>query len=74
MIPDRLLGRVNSLYRMVAWGMIPLGLVLSGLVVRAGEVSLPRAEALTLPFHVATLGAALMIPLAWRAIGRGFGR
>jgi MFS family permease len=43
-IPDRLLGRVNSLYRLMAWGMIPLGLVLSGLVVRAGEAALPRGR------------------------------
>ncbi|RYI00403.1 MAG: MFS transporter [Acetobacteraceae bacterium] len=43
MIPDRLLGRVNSVYRLLAWGMMPVGLVLSGLVVSSGELLLPRA-------------------------------
>ncbi|WP_339690826.1 hypothetical protein [Celeribacter baekdonensis] len=33
-IPDVLLGRVNSLYRLFAWGMMPIGLVLSGLIAR----------------------------------------
>jgi MFS family permease len=30
--PDRLLGRVNSGYRLVAWGTIPLGALLGGLL------------------------------------------
>jgi MFS family permease len=30
--PDRLLGRVNSAYRLVAWGTMPLGALLGGLV------------------------------------------
>jgi MFS family permease len=32
-IPDELLGRVNSVYRFFAWGSIPLGAALGGLVV-----------------------------------------
>jgi MFS family permease len=57
LIPDALLGRVNSLYRLLAWGMMPLGLVLSGLVVSAGELFLPRGTALVLPFWAAGAGA-----------------
>ena len=30
--PDRLLGRVNSGYRLVAWGSMPLGAVLAGVL------------------------------------------
>jgi len=30
--PDALLGRVNSCYRMVAWGTMPLGAALGGLL------------------------------------------
>jgi MFS family permease len=30
--PDRLLGRLNSAYRLVAWGMMPLGAVAGGLL------------------------------------------
>jgi MFS family permease len=32
-IPDELLGRVNSVYRFFAWGSIPVGSALGGLVV-----------------------------------------
>lgn len=72
LIPDALLGRVNSLYRLLAWGMMPLGLVLSGLVVSAGELVLSRGAALVLPFWVAGLGSALVTALVWTAIARGF--
>ena len=33
-VPDVMLGRVNSLFRMLAWGLLPVGLILSGLIVR----------------------------------------
>lgn len=33
--PDRLLGRVNSCYRLVAWGTMPLGAVAGGLLAKA---------------------------------------
>ncbi len=72
MIPDALLGRVNSLYRLLAWGMMPLGLVLSGLVVSLGEVFLPRGTALVLPFWAAGAGSTLLTILVWWAIQRGF--
>lgn len=71
-IPDALLGRVNSLYRMLAWGLIPVGLILSGLIVRAGETVTTRNVALTLPFFAAALGAVVLGVLGWRALGRGF--
>lgn len=32
-IPSHLLGRVNSVYRFLAWGMMPLGAALGGLIV-----------------------------------------
>ena len=34
-VPDRLLGRVNATYRLLAWGTMPIGAALGGLV---GEV------------------------------------
>ena len=73
MIPDALLGRVNSVYRLLAWGMMPVGLLLSGLVVSAGEAALPRATALLLPFWVAGIGAILVTFAVWGGIRRGFG-
>jgi MFS family permease len=33
--PDRLLGRVNSAYRLIAWGTMPIGAVLGGLTADA---------------------------------------
>jgi MFS family permease len=32
-VPDRLRGRVNSIYRFVAWGTLPLGASIGGIVV-----------------------------------------
>ena len=72
LIPDALLGRVNSLYRLLAWGMMPVGLVLSGLVVSLGEMFVARSPALVLPFWVAGLGSVVVSVLVWRAIARGF--
>jgi len=72
MIPDALLGRVNSIYRLLAWGMMPLGLILSGAVVSLGETYLARGAALALPFWVAAVGSCVVTVMVWRLIRRGF--
>ena len=72
MIPDAMLGRVNSLYRLLVWGMMPVGLILSGASVRLADGPLLRGTALTLPFWAAALGAGILTLAAWRALGRGF--
>lgn len=72
LIPDALLGRVNSIYRLLAWGMMPLGLVLSGLVVSLGETFVARDLALVLPFWVAGMGSFGVAALVWGGIARGF--
>jgi MFS family permease len=72
MIPDALLGRVNSLYRLLAWGMMPVGLVLSGVVVSLGELVTSRGTALVLPFWGAGLGAIVVTVLVWTRIQQGF--
>ncbi len=74
MIPDRLLGRVNSAYRLLAWGMMPVGLIASGLLVRMGEGLIGRPAALTLPFWVAAAGILVVTAIGWRPLGRGLGR
>jgi hypothetical protein len=51
---------------------MPLGLVLSGLVVSMGEAALPRETAPTLPFQAAGLGSRLLAAAVWRASPRGF--
>lgn len=57
LIPDQLQGRVNSVYRLVAWGAIPLGAAAAG-----------TASYLYGPPAVYGFGAALMISIALRML------
>lgn len=60
-IPDDLLGRVNSVYRFFAWGMMPIGLALGGLLVSATEaLGGSRELALRMPWLVAAAGLLLL--------------
>jgi MFS family permease len=54
-VPDDLLGRVNGAYRMLGWGMMPLGALASGFVA--------HLAGLRAPFTVAGIlrGAALVL-------------
>ena len=40
-IPDRLLGRVNSAYRFLGWGAMPIGAAVGGAVARVGGLRAP---------------------------------
>lgn len=60
MIPDALLGRVNSIYRFFGWGMMPLGALAGGWIMAAAEPSMGREDALRLVF---LLCAGLFIAL-----------
>lgn len=71
-VPDEIRGRVNSVYRLFAWGMMPLGLVASGAIVSIVEGPLGRETALTIPFLVAAAGVFVLAALSWRPLGRGF--
>lgn len=70
-VPDDIRGRVNSVYRLFAWGMMPLGLVASGLIVTLSEGVVGRETALTVPFLVAATGVFALATLSWRSLGRG---
>ena len=59
-IPDRLLGRVNSVYRFFAWGMMPIGLLVGGLLVVVGEQFVTRDLALRLPWIIGGLAYVLL--------------
>ncbi|MGH8928705.1 MAG: MFS transporter [Acidimicrobiia bacterium] len=59
-IPDRLLGRVNSVYRFFGWGMMPLGLFLGGLLVEGVTNVFNREVGLRSPYFLA---AALELAL-----------
>jgi MFS family permease len=52
-IPDHLLGRVNSVYRFFGWGMMPIGAALGGLIVVVGEQVASREVAQRLPWLIA---------------------
>ena len=54
-IPNELLGRVNSVYRLFAWGMMPIGALLAGAVVSITETFGTRELALRMPFYVAAV-------------------
>lgn len=56
-IPAHLLGRVNSVYRFFAWGMMPIGAALGGLTVTVAQNLTDRATALRIAFF---LEAAIM--------------
>ncbi|HGG06284.1 MAG TPA: MFS transporter, partial [Aliiroseovarius sp.] len=61
-VPPELLGRVNSVYRFFAWGMIPAGALLAGILVRLVEPFASHETALRFPyFAVAGLFALLAV-------------
>lgn len=62
-IPDRLLGRVNSVYRFFSWGMLPVGAILGGLVVVVADQFTSRETALRMPWWVAGVGYIALIGL-----------
>lgn len=60
LIPDALLGRVNSIYRFFGWGMMPIGALAGGLIVAWVEPQTGRELALRLPYLLASGGCVLM--------------
>ncbi|MCB2223377.1 MAG: MFS transporter [Actinobacteria bacterium] len=64
-IPDRLLGRVNSVYRFFGWGMMPVGSLLGGIVVWVAGRATDRGMALRWPFFV--VGGAYLLLLMYAA-------
>ncbi len=60
LIPDELLGRVNSIYRFFGWGMMPFGALAAGILVSLAEPELGRELALRLPFILSAVGLTLM--------------
>jgi MFS family permease len=56
-VPDRLLGRVNSVYRLLAWGTMPLGAALGGFL---GDVFGLRSTYFVSAGMMAILGVAII--------------
>ncbi len=61
LIPDALLGRVNSIYRFFGWGSIPLGALFAGFLVAGLEGPIGRELALRVPY---VFGAIVCVGLA----------
>ena len=66
-IPDHLLGRVNSVYRFFGWGMMPIGIFLGGLLVQIVSGLADRDIGLRAPFFAA---AAVELALMAYAVPR----
>ena len=62
-IPDDLLGRVNSAYRFFGWGMMALGAPLAALVITVVEPLAGRETALRAPYLLGASAYLLMVPL-----------
>ncbi|HEX5696370.1 MAG TPA: MFS transporter, partial [Acidimicrobiia bacterium] len=65
LIPDRILGRVNSVYRFLGWGMMPIGSALGGVVVAVTQPTLGREWALRSPYIVAAVITLGLFVYAW---------
>lgn len=64
-IPDELLGRVNSVYRFFGWGMMPIGLALGGVLVAVTEaLGGSRVLALRMPWFVSAAGLLIVFVYA----------
>lgn len=64
LIPDQILGRVNSVYRFLGWGMMPIGAGLGGLVVAVAQPAVGREWALRFPFLLAAAMTAFLFVYA----------
>lgn len=61
-VPTRLLGRVNSVYRMIGWGLMPLGAAAGGFVAHAAGLRAPY----TIGGIVCALTLAAALPVLLR--------
>jgi MFS family permease len=71
LIPDRLLGRVNSVYRFFAWGMMPIGSIVGGLLVAGTDLVASRELALRMPFLFAAAAYLLLYFFALPRLNTG---
>ncbi len=71
-LPDAVRGRINSLYRLIAFGLIPLGILASGIVVRSTEDVLGRDWAIVVPFLISSAGIVLLSVMTWSSLHQGF--
>ncbi|HUH07332.1 MAG TPA: MFS transporter [Egibacteraceae bacterium] len=63
-IPDHLLGRVNSVYRFFGWGMMPIGALAGGAIVAIVEPLAGRDLALRAPFFASSAISLVCLGIA----------
>lgn len=66
LVPPELLGRVNSVYRFFAWGMMPIGALLGGVLVSLIDGLASREMALRAPYFIVALGFVILTVVAFR--------
>jgi len=64
LIPDAMLGRVNSVYRFFGWGVMPIGTLLGGGLVRLVEEGVSRPAGLRAPFVAAAMIHVVLLATA----------
>jgi MFS family permease len=62
-VPDGLLGRVNSVSRFISWGVLPIGALIGGVVVSLVDLFASRTTALRAPFLIE--GALFIVIYLW---------
>jgi MFS family permease len=67
-IPDRLLGRVNSVYRLIGWGSMPIGAAIGGGLVALISAWAGREAGLRGPFLIAGALDLVLMAVAWRTL------
>ena len=67
-IPDHLLGRVNSAYRFFGWGMMPIGSLIGGAVIAIAELFISREWALRSPFLIGGVLSLVLFGFARRIL------
>lgn len=70
-VPEEMLGRVNSIYRLLAWGPLPLGSVIGGVIVTVCETFSSREIGLRAPLIVSALIAGALTLYAFTRLRDG---
>ncbi|MFI1016464.1 MFS transporter [Streptomyces sp. NPDC020965] len=70
-VPEEMLGRVNSIYRLLAWGPLPLGSLLGGVVVTVSEALTTREIGLRTPLILAALLAGALTIVGFTKLREG---
>ncbi|MBF9035988.1 MFS transporter [Rhodobacterales bacterium HKCCE2091] len=67
-IPDAILGRVNSVYRFFGWGAMPFGALAAGALVAVAETARGRDAALHAPYLAGAVICAVLLVYGVRAL------